>query len=184
MHIDDVPPEFNVPATKLSYGTLICYQASVCFTKLSVVVLYLRVFTTTRTGRWLLFGVLGFLIALNIASQCLSIFQCHPIKAVWAENPQPDRCIDTIPMFYVSAVSNILVDAFFMLFAIPRILSLRMAKRQKYALLATVAMGGVPIIASIIRCVRVSEILDSNDPTWKSYDRFDAQTPSPSLRSS
>jgi len=106
MHLADVPPRFIVPATKLSYGTLICYQASVCFTKLSVVVLYLRVFTTSRTGRWLLFGVLGFLICLNIASQCVSIFQCHPIDALWAENPQPDRCINTIPMFYVSAASK------------------------------------------------------------------------------
>ncbi|KAL1297158.1 hypothetical protein AAFC00_004734 [Neodothiora populina] len=49
-------------------------------------------------------------------------------------------------------------------------MALKMAPRQKIALIATVALGGIPIIASIIRCLRVSQILTSTDPTWKSYD--------------
>ncbi|KAF1350975.1 hypothetical protein BDV97DRAFT_160337 [Delphinella strobiligena] len=169
LHIHDVPSSNLIPATQLSFGTLIVYQASLCFTKLSVCILYLRVFTTSRNGKLLLLGIFGFLVVLNIAAECVCIFQCHPIRGVW--NPLvKSACISTIPTFYVYAVSNMVVDTFFMVFAIPKIMGLRMTHRQKYALLATIALGGVPVIASIARCVRVSEILTSSDPTWKSYD--------------
>lgn len=55
-------------------------------------------------------------------------------------------------------------------FALPKILTLKTIPRQKYALVAMTSMSGVPVIASMIRCVRISQILESTDPSWRAYD--------------
>lgn len=56
MHISDVAQDKLVPAGELSYGTLIAYQVTLCFTKLSVCALYLRVFTTGQASRRILWA--------------------------------------------------------------------------------------------------------------------------------
>lgn len=170
MHQADVPFSAIEPSLKLLYGTLIVYQLSLCFTKLSLCALYLKVFTTSRNGRIFLWGVLTFVVVATIILECVSIFQCSPVRGVWDTSITHATCINTIPAFYAATVENIVVDILLMGFAAPLILRLKLAPRQRIALLITVCLGGVPIIASIIRAVRVSNILHASDKTWVSFD--------------
>ena len=57
----------------------------------------------------------------------------------------------------------------------PRILSLKMAHRQKYALMGIVMLGLFVVVAGIVRMVRVGTTLNKYntvgfDPSWDSYD--------------
>ncbi|THW99246.1 hypothetical protein D6D13_10254 [Aureobasidium pullulans] len=169
MHEADVPLSTIIPSLKLLYGTLIAYQISICFTKLSLCALYLKVFTTSRSGRIFLYSVFGFVVIATVCLECVSIFQCNPVRGVWDINIHK-KCIDTIPAFYTSTVESVLVDILLIAFAAPKIMRLNLHARQKYALLFTICLGGVPIIASIIRAVRVSSILHAEDKTWVSFD--------------
>ena len=62
------------------------------------------------------------------------------------------------------------VDIALIAFAIPQIMRLKVAHAQKVALLITVALGFIPLIASMIRVIRVSAILKAADKSWVSYD--------------
>lgn len=168
-HLVDVPFADLMPSDQLLYGTLISYQASLCFVKLSISLLYLRVFATSIVNKYTLYGIIAFNVILTISVECVSIFQCSPVAGVW--NPSiRSICINTVPAFYTSAVGNMIIDFFLISFAVPQILALQMAPREKGALLITVGLGAIPIIAAIVRCVRIAAILHSNDQTWRSYD--------------
>jgi hypothetical protein len=168
-HEADALPSAIVPSLKLLYGTLIAYQFSLCFTKLSLCALYLKVFTTSRSGRIFLYSVFGLVSVATIILECVCIFQCNPIQGVW-DITIDKKCIDTIPAFYASTVESVLVDILLIAFAAPKIMRLNLHARQKNALLFTICLGGVPVIASIIRAVRVSNILHAEDKTWVSFD--------------
>ncbi|KAH0364596.1 hypothetical protein KCU65_g6737, partial [Aureobasidium melanogenum] len=170
LHQADVPFSTIVPSLKLLYGTLIVYQLSLCFTKLSLCALYLKVFTTSRPSRIFLYGVFGFIVVATIVLECVCIFQCNPVEAVWDITLQKKTCIDTIPAFYASTAENILVDILLIVFAAPKIMRLNLHSRQKNALLFTICLGGVPVIASIARLIRVNNILHEEDKTWVSFD--------------
>jgi len=45
-----------------------------------------------------------------------------------------------------------------------------MQKTQKIALLSTLTLGWVVVLAAIVRVVRISSILTAKDTTWVSYD--------------
>lgn len=169
MHQKDIPFEAIEPSLKLLYGTLIVYQLSIGFTKLSLCALYLKVFTTSRSSRLFLYSIFGFVVVATIILECVSIFQCNPVRGAYDISIH-SKCIDTIPAFYASTVHGILVDVLLMAFAAPKLMRLNLHARQKYALLLTVCLGGIPVIASIIRAVRVSMILHATDKTWVSFD--------------
>ncbi|KAG9918390.1 hypothetical protein KCV02_g12297, partial [Aureobasidium melanogenum] len=105
-----------------------------------------------------------------IILECVCIFQCSPVEAVWNITIQKKKCINTIPAFYASTVESVLVDILLIAFAAPKIMRLNLHARQKNALLFTICLGGVPIIASIVRAIRVSSILHAEDKTWVSFD--------------
>lgn len=169
LHEADAAPSTIVPSLKLLYGTLIAYQISLCATKLSLCALYLKVFTTSRSSRIFLYGIFVFVTVATIILECVSIFQCNPVRGVW-DITIDKKCIDTIPAFYASTVENVLVDILLIAFAAPKIMRLNLHARQKNALLFTICLGGIPIIASIVRAVRVSSILHAEDKTWVSFD--------------
>ncbi|KAI4727659.1 hypothetical protein E4T49_04516 [Aureobasidium sp. EXF-10728] len=170
LHEADARPSTVVPSLKLLYGTLIAYQFSLCFTKLSLCALYLKVFTTSRSSRIFLYSVFAFVAVATIILECVSIFQCNPVEGVWNIAIQKKKCIDTIPAFYASTVESVLVDVLLIAFAAPKIMRLNLHARQKNALLFTICLGGIPVIASIVRAVRVSNILHVEDKTWVSFD--------------
>lgn len=72
--------------------------------------------------------------------------------------------------FWTSIACNLISDVWLIVFAAPRVWGLKMQGRQKLALLATLTLGWVVVIAAIIRAVRISAIIHSPDATWRSYD--------------
>lgn len=169
MHEINIPPDYVVPALKLNYATAPIYQASLCFTKLSICVFYLRVFTTTKRARYHVYALIAFLLAFSIPLELTLILSCVPPRKVWLPST-PGHCLDEIIGFWTSFACNLASDIWLIVFAAPRIWGLKMQARQKVALLATLTLGWVVVIAAILRVVRIAAILHSDDTTWRAYD--------------
>ncbi|KAF4536502.1 Integral membrane protein [Lasiodiplodia theobromae] len=171
-HLATVPLSNVKPSLQLAYATLLLYNLTLCLTKVSVSLFYLRVFAD-RWNKHLSLAALAFVVVYTVPLEVVSIAQCRPVAGVWdralvAEGKA--KCIDTIPAFYTSAVCNILADVWLIGHAVPRVLGLQMGRRQKGLLLFFLSLGWLTIIAAIIRAVRISTILRSADKTWVSYD--------------
>jgi hypothetical protein len=160
-----VPLSDLKPAFQLSYGTLIVYQLDLSLTKISICLFYLRVFVD-RLSRHLVFGTLVVIGLYTIPCEAVSIFQCSPIGGVYDFTLQ-SKCIDTLPCFYISSIANILLDAWLIALVASRIWKLRMAHRQKIALLSVITLGWLVIIAAIVRVIRITLILHQQDKTCR-----------------
>jgi hypothetical protein len=173
-HIYDIPPLVDMLIQKYNYITLLLYTVVLCTTKLSICLLYLRIFHVEKRMRWLIHASIWFLVTYSILFEVLCIFQCHPIRAYWDFTIRPPMgtasCLNTIPVFYASGACNIVSDLLLMAIVVPKIRELRIKRGQKIALLCIVSLGWLAVAASVVRIVRLSSLLHSPDPAWASFD--------------
>jgi len=140
MHKADISLSYVVPALRLNYATRLCYQASFCFTKLSICVFYLRVFGTTKATRYHVHAIIAFVVAYTIPLEVTAILSCNPPKKVW-EPSTPGYCLDAMIGFWTSFACNTISDIWIIVFAARKVWALKMQRTQKMALVGTLTLG-------------------------------------------
>ncbi|KAI9825722.1 MAG: hypothetical protein M1826_006906 [Phylliscum demangeonii] len=149
--------QWNVPLRTFSpyflrylYASTLIQNMLPAFAKLSILLLYLRIFAPTARMRWAIIGCITFIAAYTTAVEVGSIFGCTPVSMIW-DITQHGRCIDGKILGITAAVLNALADLIILLLPIPGLMQLQMAPRQKVALLAIFLTGGFVTAVSIVR---------------------------------
>lgn len=158
---------------KYAYAAQILLFPALALPKLSICCTYLRIFYTAKWSRHMIQALMVLLVLLIIPMDIEVIFQCRPIHVYWSEGRPPSKCLDDIAGFFVSGTLNIVADAALIAIVLPRVMGLKLHKRQRYALMGVVLLGTLAIVAGIIRMVRVSQIFErvgGFDPSWDAYD--------------
>ena len=128
------------------------YYLSLGLTKASILLQYARVFPTPKF-RIACAAVMILVILYTIWTEFGSIFACYPVRAFWTKE-QPARCINQFAMWFTNAALNILTDFLIIVLPMPVIKRLNLARRQKQALIAIFAIGGVYVVLySGLSCV-------------------------------
>jgi len=140
-----------VPILKYLYWSIIFYNLSLCFTKISILLQYARIFTVSGV-RLAIFIVMGVCIAYGIACLFTSIFSCIPIRAYWHLLEQRDaKCIPTMILWYVNAAFNIACDILVAVVPIRAIWKLQIPVQQRIALLGILTIGWFVCVVSLLR---------------------------------
>jgi len=134
------------------YFDEMCYQCGIALTKLSVLFFYRRIFTVTPgfkmtlavTGIFVILWWLGGLLAV--------IFSCIPVQGFW-DHSIAAKCEYQFGFFIGQAVPNIILDFVLLLLPLRSLLSLRMRRQQKMALLGVFLLGYLNPVVSIFRIV-------------------------------
>ncbi|OTA99907.1 hypothetical protein M426DRAFT_27043 [Hypoxylon sp. CI-4A] len=120
---------------------------SLVFTKISIVSFYRRIFrgdkftiiTQALTGAICVWGVSFFFATL---------FECYPVGKVWLSlfgQPEHERyCYNHLPMFYATAISNMIMDILILAIPLPMVWKLKMPRRQK------IAVSGIFLLGALI----------------------------------
>lgn len=122
--------------------------ASLAFVRLTIVLLYYRIFS--RGAPWFK-PAMWVLIVLNAAwGVCfvfVHLFNCYPVTDTWklASGAKKRRCITphTFVHIHVFAISSVVIDILMLALPWPMVLSLRLSGRQKAAILSIFALGGM-----------------------------------------
>lgn len=117
------------------------YCTGVGLVKLSLLLMYARIFPLKgfRIGAYILgFITVGWVIAIN----CVSIFQCHPIKKAWFPT-MPGECIDLKGSFIGNAVPNILTDVAILCMPVAQVWKLQVTTAQRASLIFMFLLGGL-----------------------------------------
>ncbi|KAH7337358.1 hypothetical protein BKA66DRAFT_435411 [Pyrenochaeta sp. MPI-SDFR-AT-0127] len=162
-HIWTLTPNDISNSLKAFWASLMVYYLSLGLTKSSIILQYLRVFTTRRfqIACWLVMAVV---VAYTVWTIFGSIFACVPVRAFWTR--EPAKCINQFAMWFTNAAINILTDFAIIILPMPVIRSLNLARRQKQALMGIFAVGGFVCIVSILRLQSLVAISNSEDPTY------------------
>lgn len=162
-HASDLPPENLVMVLKLLVAFECIYCTAVGLIKISLLLMYMRIFPTKgfTLGAYILgFMTIGWVIAIN----CVSIFQCDPIKKAWFPLIA-GKCINLKASFVGNAVPNILTDVAILCMPIGQVWKLQVTPAQRASLCFMFLLGSFVLFASIYRFTTIMQF-QMTDTTW------------------
>ncbi|KMU85945.1 integral membrane protein [Coccidioides immitis H538.4] len=140
-HASEVPKHDMLIALKLFYTLQIFYKCTIGLTKISIVLLYRRIFQTRKFRFQLICNYVLVLVALYaIASIIVTIFECMPIVKVWDRSTN-GTCINFTAFWYANAAWNITSDLIILILPMPVVHTLYLPYRSKFGLTAIFTLG-------------------------------------------
>ncbi|KAH7111885.1 hypothetical protein B0J11DRAFT_543192 [Dendryphion nanum] len=168
MHISGVNPDMVCRLSRAAWVGLIVYGLSLTFTKISILVLYLRVFPSRRF-RIGCFCLLTFIICYGIWVLLGSIFMCYPASYLWNRPQSHGHCqLERFWIYCLNASVNIAQEFAILLLPMPLLRRLRLLRGQKIALICVFALGGFVSIISIVWICHLATLRRSQDLTFDS----------------
>ncbi|KAL9048407.1 MAG: hypothetical protein Q9206_006047 [Seirophora lacunosa] len=148
-------PEKSYAETKLLRASFISwmslYGASVALSKIAILLLYLRVFTTNLKRFTVATYVIGFVVvATGLATMLGSVLKCIPMARNWDHNV-PGRCIDELTFARYTSIPNVVTGFAMLILPLPMVWRLKISVHQKIALTATFLHGIIGFAASVAR---------------------------------
>ncbi|EGP85792.1 uncharacterized protein MYCGRDRAFT_17296, partial [Zymoseptoria tritici IPO323] len=146
------------------------YVLTAFFTKLSLVLLYLRIFPADVDNRQFrlickLVGVVLFLAGFSCV--LANIFACHPISYAWRYTGRADgACVDRIASAYAVGSINAVLDIVVITLPIPRLFKLNVALRQKVGVILCFLVGFLVTGVTIVRLYYVHSLIQYQNATW------------------
>lgn len=150
MHTPSVPPQEMNDSMFWWYLSQVFYKCITWPTKISILLLYRRVFLVVGNVkaygvqfRYLVWAALALVVGCFISFQVAGIFQCTPVCRVW-DRSVPGHCVALLPRLYAYAGANFLTDLIILLLPMPLISGMtHLPKRQRVGLMAIFALGGL-----------------------------------------
>ncbi|KAF2971587.1 hypothetical protein GQX73_g1923 [Xylaria multiplex] len=147
------------------------YVPSSMFSRVSVVVLYLRIFTDkwARAACWV---VIAFLVSICIGNIITAQVACKPLAYTWDKSIPGGTCINQLLWYQATNFFSLAADVFVLLLPIKTIWSLQTSFSQKIGIALVCLTGSIYSFSGLIASsVRVSVFfvqadLLMNDPTF------------------
>ncbi|KAJ4859624.1 hypothetical protein T069G_04612 [Trichoderma breve] len=158
LHSDQIDAHHKILAFK------ILYKITTCLTKMSLGMLYLRIFPD-RKFRMAVISVMAVTAAYTLAAVLMTIFACNPIEKSW-NKPLPGKCVNSISIWYSTSVLNIVTDMLIIGLPINEIRRLQLPLVKKLLLCALFSLGIFVIACTVIRMITVSPQTTASDQTY------------------
>ncbi|GAT27521.1 PTH11-like integral membrane protein [Aspergillus luchuensis] len=117
------------------------YNASLIFTKFSILFQYLRIFPDRRfrLACWIVFGIVATYGTWAVVSGFLN---CVPVAKFWDRNIS-GYCLSFEAVWFFNASMNIATDTTLLILPMPLLSQLQLPRMQKLALMGVFAVGGL-----------------------------------------
>ncbi|RGP66508.1 integral membrane [Fusarium longipes] len=165
-HIKTLTASNTIIALKLYYVAQIFYKLTINLAKISMLLLYLRIFVH-RWFRRCCFTLMGLVTCYMIAAVALSILQCYPISGAW-DKSTPPTCISLEKFWLANAGFSIAADTLILMLPMHPICTSKLSVPQKRGLIMLLTTGGGLVIAtSIVRMTTLSSSANTSDTTFE-----------------
>jgi len=135
--------QFMTNGTQLFYASQFLYIGVQVFAKVSILILYLRLFTRRWFTLTCKLGII-FIVLHGISFIFAVAFQCTPVHAIWDPYLQHSKKCLNLPAIGISgAIFSIVEDVVILLLPVPEILRLHMSTNKKWGLLVMFAIGSL-----------------------------------------
>ncbi|KAL4802354.1 hypothetical protein BDV18DRAFT_147357 [Aspergillus unguis] len=148
-HSFDITKEEHKKQIKTFWISLPMYEFSFGLAKISILLRFLRLFPSRRFCI-ICYIVLGIVVAETIWAICAALFNCQPVARFW----DPDitgSCMSRKAVWFFNAAINIATDLTLLILPMSQLSRLNLPRKQKIALIAVFALGGLVVVISILR---------------------------------
>ncbi|KAG8359118.1 hypothetical protein FVEN_g3247 [Fusarium venenatum] len=164
-HIKALTTSNKIISLKLYYIAQIFYKLTMNLAKISMLLLYLRIFVH-RWFRRCCFTLMGLVTCYMITAVTLSILQCYPISGAW-DRSIPPTCIDLERFWLANASFSIATDTLILMLPMHPICTSNLSVAQKRGLIMLLATGGgLVITTSIVRMTTLTFSAKTPDTTF------------------
>ncbi|MCJ1268762.1 hypothetical protein MMC22_008650 [Lobaria immixta] len=170
-HLLRVGVDDLVKDLQLSFAYEITYIFCHLAIKISVLLLYARLFTTQRRRFRIALSVVGiYVITWTISSFCVVLLQCRPIHYSWdlPRGLTQGQCIDLIGGYVGTGATNTISDFAILILPMPIVWALKIRRRQKMVICGIFLLGAFTCAASIARVVFL--VKSESGPVDTTYD--------------
>ncbi|KAI9652977.1 MAG: hypothetical protein M1831_006306 [Alyxoria varia] len=164
-HAWEFDAETFVKYSQIQLATNVLYTASISLSKISILLLYRRLFYIVDSFCACTWVVGGFVVAFFFASTFGLVFSFSPVEAQW-KFWLPHSTINLKRFWLSMSIVNLLLDVVVLSMPQARVWKLRQTMKRKMSLSAVFLLGGLVCIASILRIASIDSI-DLNDLTCK-----------------
>ncbi|KAK3323181.1 hypothetical protein B0T19DRAFT_199216 [Cercophora scortea] len=149
-HIKSLSADDRTEALFLYWVSQITYKISLQLTKISLLLLYMRIFSHVRWFRRLSLGLITVLVLYGFASCITGLVQCTPVARAW-NYAVAGSCIQLMKFFIFNGAFALATDVIVLLLPMPLVWRLQLPLSQKIALIPVFGIGIFIVITSTLR---------------------------------
>ncbi|KAJ5690385.1 hypothetical protein N7462_004777 [Penicillium macrosclerotiorum] len=164
IHSDRLSTSVLQNQLKCLWAAIPMYNASLAFTKISILFQYLRIFPA-RSFRLACYIVMGVVITYSTWAIVSGYVNCVPVAKFW-NHDLPGHCLSFEVIWFFNASMNIVTDVTLLLLPMPLLFKLQLPKMQKLALMGVFAIGILVVITSILRLSSLRTVAKSSDTSY------------------
>ncbi|PMD41250.1 hypothetical protein L207DRAFT_581699 [Hyaloscypha variabilis F] len=163
-HLWKISPDQLPRVIEFFYITECFYATPLAFAKISVLLLYLRIFMAPWL-RFIAWATIGGVAASATITTVIAIFQCIPIQSIW--NPAlPKKCIDVNTFSVATSAANTTLDVIIFMIPLPELGTLKLHWKRKIGVFVVFLTGGFATATSISRLFFLVNFATSHDATF------------------
>lgn len=135
-------PKKMVTFLKLLYILDWFYVPSNAMSRISVVALYLRIFTS-KLYRGICWCVIAFLLGNMLATILAAQLECFPLAYTWDKSIPNGRCFNQILWYELTNIPNVVGDVMILVLPIPTVWNLKASTGKKAGIAMVFLMGSM-----------------------------------------
>ena len=139
-HMWDITGNTFMAWLKITWVTEIIYNPVIFSIKLSILLLYLRVFKPIRWTYIILHLMIWINFGAYTSGMFVETFQCNPVSKIWMPK-YPGHCVDQKLLQLLSSIFNIISDASLLIVPIWSVWGLQTDRKRKLGLICVFAFG-------------------------------------------
>ncbi|CAI7628390.1 unnamed protein product [Penicillium glandicola] len=163
-HIANLTPQHKLMTLKLFFVSQAFYKLTMNMTKMSILMLYLRIFIQ-RWFRIICHALLAIITSYMVATFFASVFQCTPVARAWNKTI-PGSCIDITTNWYANAGFSIATDIIILALPMYPLYKSKIVLNRKIALMIVFALGAFVVVTSVLRMQTLDFSSASPDTTF------------------
>lgn len=153
---------------KIVLAHLILYNPATALAKISILLLYRRIFPNPRL-LIVLWTVGAFVVCYCTAQFFVLLIQCRPIRAAWDPTVPNPTCIRVNTTYIIIGAFNALTDIVTLCIPMPMLWRLQISRERKAQLIGMFMLGGFVCVVSIYRVPKMYSI-SLSDVSWSDVE--------------
>ncbi|KAL5041752.1 hypothetical protein BDW71DRAFT_211857 [Aspergillus fruticulosus] len=138
------------------------YNLSLNLTKVSMVLMYMRLFPS-RNYQIILKILLGLVVGTGLYMVFGTLFICVPVHTFWDRVNMAENCVSQAVVWYLTAALQIAGDLTLVILPMPKLVTLHIPTKQKACLIMVFALGLFVVATSAARFGALVTLVQSDD---------------------
>ncbi|KAL5380616.1 hypothetical protein DPSP01_007680 [Paraphaeosphaeria sporulosa] len=171
-HVYDIPLTKLKPTLQIAMAAKLLFTAAATFTRLSLFCFYYRLLKDTSKGFyvWVVHANVVYTICIFVTFVFLIVFLCTPVSMYWTYGAPEGNCLNEGTATLIAGIINVIADFACTVTPIPMVMSLKMPRRQRFAVIVLFSLGFFVTAAGSVRTYYIYEsLVVQYDTTWYAY---------------